>query len=290
MPPTTPFPPVDQHLAVESNTIQTPSHRKFLHLLPKDRVNLLVPAGVGDLYWTLCKFRDSGAVFWIPESEQHRAGGLAQMAGVEYGYLTGLTTPYLWSRPGTPKIEGPGVYELHPNRHLEDGKRLEAWYPVLPLEYPKLAHRHQLLGQSDHVFVFMCGDNYMAGQLSPEIWASTLSILEDRHGQIVLCGAAGDVEHARKVNQLMGGSCLTLFDRPLNEVLAWITASRLCVGVASGLTILAICHQIPTLIAYPRHLGKMPGSWEPLESRWRYCYLDSLQECVMKHWDMDIVM
>lgn len=284
------FPPVDERLPVDGNLIQTPGHHRFLHLLPKDRINLLVPAGIGDLYWTLCKLGTiPNAVFWVPDSEQHRTFGLAELAGVEYGYLPSLTTPYLWSRPGSPEIDGPGIYEVQPNRHLEAGRHLLEWYPGMPLHYPNLMPRHRLLDQRDHVFVFLCNDSYMAGQLAPEVWASTLRMIEDRHGQVVLCGAARDVEYAARVNDLMGGSCLTLFDKPLNEVMAWILASKLVVGVASGLLILSICHRIPTLIAYPRHLSAMPGTWEPKDARWRWCFMDSIQRCVVKEWDNDVL-
>lgn len=284
-----PFPPVDERLPVDGNQIASPGHHKFLHLLPEDRINILVPAGIGDLYWTLCKLQQRGAIFWVPDTEQRRTAGLAEMVGIEYGYLPGLTTDYLWSRPGSPKIDGPGIYEVQPNRHLEAGCPLETWYPQYPMDRPTLKPGYRILDSMEHVFVFLCSDNYMAGQLAPEIWASTLRLIEERHGQIVICGASRDVEYAKRVNALMGGTCKTLFDQPLNEVMAWILAAKLVVGVASGLLILAISHRIPTLIAYPRHLGMMPGTWEPPDARWRWCYLDSIQRCVVKGWDNDVI-
>lgn len=285
-----PFPPVDEHLEVENNLIKSPAHSKFLHLLPKDRINLLVPAGVGDLYWILAKFQTMpGTIFWIPDAEQRRCRGLAEMCGIEYGYLPGLTTDYVWSRPGMPAIDGPGIYEIQPNRHLESGRPLEEWYQGLPVKYPKLNPRHHLIDAGDHVFVFMCNENYMSGQLCPETWASMLRVIEDRHGTIVLCGAARDVDFATKVNTLMGGTCKTLFNCPLNEVMAWILSAKLCIGVAAGLLILAVCHNVPTVMAYPRHLASMPGTWEPRGGPWRWCFVDSLQRNIFKQIDTDIL-
>ena len=52
------------------------------------------------------------------------------------------------------------------------------------------------------------------------------------------------------------------------------------VGVASGLLITSIAYGVPSVIAYPKHLDKMPGTWEPFNSLWSHCFTENLPQFI----------
>lgn len=256
--------------------------------LPVDdgRLNLLCPAGVGDLLWILAKLApcswDRNAVFWLPDGEQHRAGAVARMAGVRYGYLPGLTTGWVWEQPGSPELPKSGWVAVQANRHLEAGKPLHQWYPELPTSYPDLSPLFQSRqGAKSYVVVFTCVESYMGGQLQPHVWANIVAHLEKTVGPVMLVGAGADVVFCRKVESYYRPKVPPSYDRPLEEVAVILTRAKLVVGVASGLLIMSIAYGTPSIISYPRHLSLMPGTWEPDSSVRLSVFQDELQREVL---------
>jgi hypothetical protein len=246
-------------------------------------LNVMCPAGIGDVLWILSKFaalaQEREIVFWLPAGEQHRAGGLCRMAGVHYAYLPTLTTQWVWSQPGSPEIPESGWIAVQANRHLEAGKHLKDWYPELPLAYPELSVRFQPK-KADYVIGFMCLATYMGGQLQPKEWAAIFEYVEKHVAPVVIVGAGRDVDFAREVMKFYKSPLPPLFDAPLEEVLPTVLGAKAVVGVASGLLISGITYGKPSLIAYPRWLTSMPGTWEPPSSRWSWCLTENLPDKV----------
>lgn len=250
-----------------------------------DRLNLLCAGGIGDVLWVLAKFgrvcAEYGAVIWLPESEQHRSGALARMCGVDYAYLPGLTTHWVWDQPSEPELVETGWLPIQANRHLEAGKHLRDWYPDLPLAYPKMALHYACRPKIGYVVVFMCVANYMGGQLQPHVWANILQYIERNVGPVMIIGAAKDVLFAAEVEKYYKPALPAMYDRPLEEVVAVMLDATFVCGVASGLLITSIVYGAPSLISYPTHLASMPGTWEPENAQWGWCFHKDLPGVVL---------
>ena len=253
--------------------------------LDRNDTNLLCPAGIGDILWIVYKMkvyadREAGhgkkVVFWLPGQEQRRSGGLLRMFGLNYGYLDSLTTPWVWSQPGNPGISvHGGVHAVHANRHLEAGHRIEEWYPEITGEYPAirpLFNRHK----GRYVSVFMCMNAYMGGQLKPQTWARIIEEIETEVAPVCLVGAGKDVAFAREVEGHYRPSMAPMYDCPVEEVIDSMAGGIASLGVASGLMIVSAVYGPRTLMAYPQHLAKMPGSWETKPCDW--CLVGDLKE------------
>lgn len=249
-------------------------------------LNVMCPAGIGDVLWVLGKFarvaRERPVTFWFPEGESHRAGGIARLAGVNYGYLPGLSTSWVWSQPGQPFIpeEKNTWIVAQANRHLENGHSLKKWYPQLPLEYPKLRTYYGPPRAQKYVVGFMCLATYMGGQLTPQAWGEIFQYINDNVAPVIIVGAGEDVSFAREVERYYKSVLPGVYNAPLEEVTAIVKGSCATVGVASGLLITSIVMKTPSLISYPRHLDKMPGTWEPEDAAWDWCFQRDLPDVI----------
>lgn len=269
---------------------------RFSEHLIDHRTNILCPAGIGDLFWIMSKFHaiKDEAVFWFPGDENRRAGPLADMLGLTYGYMPGLTTDFVWSQPGNDPIDGRKTMVAHANRHLESGKLLSDWYPEIALKYPEIrvGYIPPIKSDDDYVCVFTCGHHYMGGQLHSTMWANIVKcIIQSTGKKVVLIGAGSDVPLCREIEATyqQNGTCIGVYDRPLSEVLAWIKLSDGMVTVASGFSILATCSGVPTITGYPRHLDKLPGTFEPLDAKHAWVFLDQLPEYIFNFQHNDII-
>jgi len=249
-------------------------------------LNLLCPAGIGDLAWILGKFhrfaiekKGQGRTvkFWMPFEEQQRAGQYLELLGLDYGYLPGLSTQWVWKQSGAPALANAGCYAIQANRHLENGNRIESWYADRELFYPRLPALEDDASREPFVLLFPGSRNYMMGNLAVRNWAEIAIKLHREIGRVRLVGAGADAEFVGAIANRVGGANhgAHLLDRPLREVLA-AAQSPLCrgfVGVASGLLIVSTIQGLPCYFLYPQHLGKMPGSWEPPGSRSAWSYV-----------------
>jgi len=253
---------------------------------PGDKtLHLLCPSGIGDFLWIWTKFwavaRSRQVKFWFAEGEQQRAGGYAELVGAQAGYLPGLRTDWVWERDGEPALPpGGGWVTLQANRHLEAGRPLSSWYPELPYAAPQPHLPERPDAGLPYAYAFVGRRNYMQGNLSPSIWAQILRHVEARM-PVKLVGAGVDGEFIRDVLRCHGGDePEVILDRPLVEVLATARDARLVLGLAGGPTIAALCLGRPSLLAYPRWLHRMPGTWEPPGTRWDWCFVDELLQQV----------
>lgn len=267
---------------------------RFSEHLKPDRTNILCPSGIGDLYWIVSKFWDSAdnAIFWFPGEENRRAGPLADILGVDYGYLPGLTTDFVWSQPGSDPIDGRNTLVVQANRHLESGKHIRDWYPELELHYPAIIVGYTPPSIGDYICVFTCSHHYMGGQLHPTVWANMIKCLIQSTGKkVVLIGAGSDVPFCREIETTyqQNGTCIGVYDRPLTEVMAWIKGSDGLIGVASGFSIISTCIGVPTITGYPRHLDKLPGTFEPEAATHDWVFLDQLPEYIFNFKHNDII-
>lgn len=250
-------------------------------------LNILLPAGVGDVLWAMCKLQSlvrereaagQRVVIWLPEGEQKRAGAYLDMLGVENDYLPHLETRWVWDRPDQPRIPERGWFSCHANLTLEQGRRLETWYPQLPMEYPMPVLRTPD-GYPDRFALIFPGErNYMCGNHRAATWAAMATELQDAFGAVRFVGAHRDVEFVTEVAELAGIDLAdSLINRPLEELFAAIMRCELFVGVASGPLIAATVVGVPTYMAYPRHLWpEMFGTWEPSWARTGACLINHL--------------
>jgi hypothetical protein len=251
----------------------------------KETLHVLCPAGVGDFLWIWMKFwsvaRSRPVRFWFPGEGQRRAGECAALVGAGYGYLPGLTSDWVWGREGQPPLPpGSGWVSVQANQHLEAGQPLSSWYPELPLAPPEPVLPAPAAAAGPHAYAFIGSRDYMEGNLSAETWVRILARVEEVM-PVTVVGAGSDVEFAQEVLREHGkGTIAALFDRPLVEVLSVARSSHLALGVAGGPTIAALCLGIPSLLAYPRWLHRMPGTWEPAGSRWDWCFVSELERKV----------
>lgn len=266
-----------------TNTVVSPPDTGSLD---PTNINLLCPAGIGDILWIVYKMKvyanlearhGKKVVFWLPGQEQRRSGGLLRMFGLHYGYLDSLTTPWVWSQPGNPDIsDHGGIYTVHANRHLEAGNRIEEWYPQITGCYPPIRPLLQTQQKGNYVSVFMCMNAYMGGQLKPVTWANIIERIESEVAPVMLVGAGKDVAFAREVEGCYRPALAPMYDCPVEEVIDSMSTGLASIGVASGLMIVSEIYGPRTLMAYPQHLDKMPGSWETKPSEW--CLVGDLKE------------
>lgn len=267
----------------------------FQQRLPIDggQLHFLVPAGVGDNLWIAAKHwttvEDRDVTFWIADSEQKRSGDLFRMLGWKYGYMPGLTTDWIWSQPGEPPIPDTGaVLSMQPNRHLENGHRIEKWYADYtfrnPVELLKSDAALFRLKASNlkYVVVFTSTQGYMedGGNLLPAQWARICRQLEKDVAPVVLIGAGRDVPFVEKICQYFDPQLAPVFNAPLDQVYTLFAGATMVVGAHAGPLILSTYMGIPTLHAYPRWLHPMPGTWEAEGNVWGACFLDELENRV----------
>lgn len=203
------------------------------------------------------------------------------MYGIRHGYLEHLTTRWVWDQPGMPDIpDTGGVLVVHPNGHLEAGKRIEKWYPEFPFKVPapqpNVALFRTTVGKPPYVVAFCCHMGYMEGNLLPGIWARMFQEIEQHIAPVLIVAADRDVEFAEAICKIFDPTMSPCFNAPLPEVCNILMNARATIGVASGITILSTYYGIPTLHGYPRHLAAMPGTWEHGQANTAACMVDEL--------------
>jgi hypothetical protein len=259
-----------------------PARPPALRSVDLNNLNVMCPAGLGDLLWVLAKLSHiPNAIFWLPGIEQRRSGGLARAADMRYGYLDDLATDWVWDQPGNPPLPKSGWITVQANRHLESGQRLVDWYPQLNTAYPKLKLSYQP-PSCRYVVGFACNAGYMGGQLQAETWARIFRKIEATVAPVLIVGAGRDVDFAKMIERHYQVKMPPMYDAPVEEVMAVILGAKAMVSVASGLAVFSIAYGVPTLISYPAHLAKMPGTWEPPSARWDWCFHKQLPESVDK--------
>ena len=264
------------------------------------RIHVLTAAGIGDFggvyckWWSVCKSRD--VIFWFPAREQGgRASALAEMYGVKYGMLDGLSTEFVWqyvdeygSNNGEPAIPASGaVLVVQPNRHWEAGHRLVNWYPDLSWRNPTppiraTTYGHET-GMSPYVVVFVSRHGYMekGGNLLPGQWARIMREIEANIAPVMVLAAGEDIELANDIFEIFSPTLPPLLNVPTANVLAYVKHSLGLFGAHSGIPMLAAWMGRPVLQGYPRWLAPMPGTWEDEACvHSAHCFLDELPDAV----------
>lgn len=262
----------------------------FIERLPIDdgQLNCLCPAGIGDIAWFWSKFHAVAAkrkvVVWLPDSEHHRAGALCELFGVDYGYMPGLTTQMVWSYWDTykdlPIPDSGGTIIVSANRNLEQGRRIERWYPELPFKTPTvdsnaLSYKVEV-GDARFVIAAMGAKTYMEGNLMPAQWARLLRDIERNIAPVLIQAGARSGDYAKEVLKYFDPTFSPAMNMPFSEKLTLMKNAVALIGPASGDTIMATYNGTPTLHAYPRWLKQMPGTWEHEEAVTDWCHVDEL--------------
>lgn len=279
------------------------------------QLHFLVPSGIGDVCWlwakfaTLSKTRD--ITWYFPDDTHKRVAPYADLVGMKYKFLP-IDIRELLSYPGefTPDdlAEG-GVFYLHVNRHLEEGRPLAEWHPWLPFtnpappiephERPDRVHlvnrdarvaEHRGVAHEPYIVMHLGHVNYCEGNWFPRVWARVVEWMEQNVAPVKLVGAAWDEPMIDAVYRAYKPYHLPIVRQPLHHVLTQIVNSVGMVGVDSGLSILATYYGKPALRLYPRWLAKMPGTWEDptmLHPLNRWCFMDEMVDQI-KPWGCDL--
>ena len=269
---------------------------KFSSYLHPEKTNLLCPSGIGDLYWIHAKFRvfQSESIFWFPGEENHRAAALADMLGIEYGFMPKLTTDWVWSKLSDQEYVHRKTLVVHANRHLESGNHIKEWCPDLPLDFADIRSGFRPPIKTDYICMFACSTDYMGGQLHATVWANMIKCIMQSTGmKVVLIGAGADVPLIREIigtYPSLSEKVITVLDRSFSEVLGWLQGCNAFISVASGFSIIATCLGIPSITAYPRHLDLLPGTFEPESSLYDWVFLDQLPEYIFSYKHNNLAM
>lgn len=265
------------------------------------QLHVLTCAGIGDALWWWSKWwkvaREREVTLWFPDGEPHRAGALCQLWGLRYGYMPNLSSQMVWQYnddEGDPEIpDSSAVLVVSANRHLENGKRIEKWYPDLPFRNPTpetVATTYKLeAGTPQYIVVSMGAHDYMEGQLLPAQWARALKHIEQTIAPVLIIANTRSEHFAMQVMRFFDPTLAPAMHVPLPELIPVIRRGKALVGTASGITILSTYMGVPTLHAYPRWLKAMPNTWEQEGHISDTCFLDELENAIRDDFLADII-
>lgn len=279
---------------------------QFLPQLPTDngQVHILTCPGIGDASWLWAKMQcleeriGREVTFWFPDDPTKRVAQYANLVGMRHGFLP-LDIREILRYPGEfseEEYRKGGLFYVHANRHLENGKPLEHWHPWLALRNPitPVLGTWRVCDRRDYVTVHMCMASYVEGNWLPRAWARMLEEIETKFMPVKVVGALWDTAFAERVFSFYRPQEEPCLDRPLDDSLKTIAHGRAHIGLDSGLTILAKYMGVPALQAFPRWLCSpepteahpngthMPGTYDfDFHPQSDWCYVDELRDEVM---------
>lgn len=269
----------------------------------RGQVHVITPAGIGDFCWVWSKFwklaETKDVSFWFPNSgDLNRVRPYCDLVGAKFGGYVDVDTKALLEFPGEfsegDYSEG-GVFYVHSNRHIEEGKPLhekcpkggmyhQTWHPWLPFKNP--APPLHMIGKEDspphtgvnagiwkyadpimrkpYIVVHMANETYCEGNWFARQWATLLQWIE-QYAPVRLIGAKWDESFMEKVTKWYTPNLPPCIGQSFATALTTIANSSAIIGVDSGLTIMATYMGLPALRAYPRWLRLMPGTFEDTE-------------------------
>lgn len=279
---------------------------QFLPTLPIDNgeIHILTCSGIGDFAWVWAKlsglrhvFPGRKLCFHFPDDPSRRVRQYTDLLDIESSFLS-LDIREILSYPGEftqeDYAEG-GLFYVHANRHLENGKRIEEWHPWLPLRNPIRSQMGswEEFERKDYVTVHMCMASYVEQNWLPRAWGKMLEEIEKNFAPVKVVGALWDTDFAKRVFDFYTPSIPPVLDRTLQCSLANIGHAKAHIGLDSGLTILAKYMGVPALQAFPRWLRNdkpdeahpngtwMPGSYDfDFHEKSEWCYVDELRESI----------
>lgn len=230
-----------------------------------------LPGSFTELVWTLGKWNgnSSGA---LPSLHLRPGVGrwsreLLALAGMQYARRS----------VDLPESES---FELDPLHHLLTGNPLSEWLAGSSWEFPNLAVSPVAPPEGGAVILCL-GTELTSERLPPAAWARTARWLEEWVGPVQLVGEPEDTglgfEASRLGSAGMAGTrLLPLVAAPLTEVIGRMKTAAAVVGPLGGLTVLAACLGVPTVIGYPKEFARIEGLWEPEGTRVASCPLTEL--------------
>ena len=262
---------------------------------PQGAVRFCVPGGIGDISWVYGKLRHlsqtSGraVILHAPAEDQpQRAYDFIRLLPDVFwgGYLPGRTSwevhaqslPAEWPlTAGWGPLIQPLTLNLSANLHLELGRPLREWLPLLPVDYhyplcfpakeAQEAAELELNWPKPRIAVYVSNrekERQRAGGW--DLW-STLEWLDFltqiagavRVGSFVFLGAEWDRDKtefiATELRQRTAHlKVATVLGRPLGVALSVLSRCQYCFAYPSGIGVLANVLQVPALMLLPRLL------------------------------------
>lgn len=260
-----------------------------------ERCYFLLPSGIGDVAWCVSKLwkvaEERECVFVTPEAGNfNRVDPYLDLMGLKHERRH-IDIRRLLEFPGEfdkGEYDNGGVFFIHANRHIEEGKPLhescpkywkykiasnnytitvpaskDTWHPWLPFKNPAPFIERQRHRNGHYLVVHMASESYCEGNWFPRLWARLIREIEQkRQLPVMLMGAKWDEPMVEKVSEIYEPAMPPCIGQTFETALTRIVNSIGMIGVDSGLSIMATYLGLPALRAYPRWLHLMPGTWE----------------------------
>ena len=279
-------------------------------------LDFVVPPGIGDISWIYSKLVGLGRALHItvPHSNHDRAVPyldlLSWVASAHYAHVAnpakmdkGIVGPEWTVERLVQEAERESV-PIELNRWLEAGNRIEDFMPGLPTVHhysldirPRdIRQAEKALGSWRRFICLYCANRDTVrrwGGWSPGDWAVLAGLLcryFDIAG-VVLIGAGWDREFADSVIKRLRCPYLDLVDKlPIGATLHVVRKGSYLVAFPSGIPILSVVMDKPTMMFYPEHLEAMQNAWAPKDMIGSGAY-KGLQFCPpveALHWIRDV--
>lgn len=248
--------------------------------------SIAVCAGIGDNIWLIQKLVNSGERFRFKlAGDTPRRGkqifdlipSLTESADYDGGFWSDAVVQanIQTSKPTWADIKGDGFF-LSANRHLESGKRLEAFLPDLKTSFEVAWATSEYRMEAAAVmpagpkYIGLYGSSYSTLRCwnfwGAAQWAALADrILQQSPGAVfVIVGASFDLDLAGDLSGILsdhGIRHIMLVGKPLGLVVEAMKLMRYFFAFPSGLGILSASVQCPTLMFYPPHLTRMINTW-----------------------------
>ena len=245
-------------------------------------INLVVPSGIGDIYWILMKILPNTKEpvrLKVCHAPHKRAKFLEYIDGVDSVEEDPHTTflrlrKICWNKHYT-KIESKMFLEC--NTWLEKGKRIEDYLPQLKTQHKlkwnitkegkEIAESYIKPGKKNiAIYTSSYAHNKqenVVGDWRPERW---VEIVEHLHRTIpdlnlIWLGASWDTD---MIDLLKHFPCISFMtDQPADAVITVLRKTNCFIAYQCGLSVISICEQIPTFMVYFDRLDPMHYAYAP---------------------------
>ena len=248
-------------------------------------ITVVVPPGIGDIYWLLMKVvpnTDQKIKLKVCHADNKRAHFLKYLDAVEE-VVEDPKTSFLRLRKlcwGKNYKSVQAVMYMEANTWLEAGKRIEDYYPHFKTEHKlkwnitdegrKIAQSYLKPGMNNVALFTSCyahnKQENVVGDWKPEHW---VTIVEHMYRtipdlNIIWLGAPWDTDMIKLLEHFPSIQFMT--NQPADAVITVLRETQCFVAYQSGLSVISICEEIPTYMAYFDRLDPMHYAYAPKET------------------------
>ena len=251
--------------------------------ISKSALNIITPAGIGDIVWAFQKLQDYDNIsIGIACSEPPRSAQFVKMLpGVTHSYMSDIHTDTVIANSisGTSDIS---LYQdttfcFQANTWLESGRQIEGFMPKEPVRYTwdfRLSEDVKRQARTIFENVEYPVGFYTSSELtnkewhgySARKWGELLMGLRSQKPKttFVIIGAPYDKDITDYLLHLCRGEHIQHIDmtcKPLELVIESMKYFEALLSFPSGIGILGSVQRTPTVMLMPKHLRKMHNTW-----------------------------